>query len=42
MGDAERYREAVNYEFDLLTRLLLETQQTFDQVRRWSQLQLRR
>jgi len=25
-----------------LTRLLLETQQTFDQVRRWSQLQLRR
>ncbi|KAK2187066.1 hypothetical protein NP493_178g02008 [Ridgeia piscesae] len=31
MGDAERYREAVNYEFDLLTRLLLETQQTFDQ-----------
>ncbi|KAI0213885.1 hypothetical protein LSAT2_001063 [Lamellibrachia satsuma] len=31
VDDAASYREAVNYEFDLLTGLLLETQQTYEQ-----------
>ena len=32
VGDAERYRQAVNTEFDLLTSLMLEAQRTYEQV----------